>query len=244
MNSMTYSQRGYYVEMLCKLHTLDNPAYFMYGDSKMSKKVIQKFLLFPVKIFNFFIEKNLIIFDEKEQVYFQPKLLEELELSQSKQKGGKVRGEQLAKHYAKHSLQHFPDSDSDTVSFNSNKNNNINIIGEFYEKNIGMLTPYVCEELQELEKQHKEQNVIKALKLTAEAGVRSIRYVKAILDSEAVGGYKFEKLPKTVKDPLLGKLPPVIRKQVEHMIEEFIKNTGEQPKDANIKLMIKKVTHE
>jgi DnaD/phage-associated family protein len=114
----------------------------------------------------------------------------------------------------------------------------------FYEKNFGLLTPYSCDLLQEMEEQHGEDNLVKAMKIAIEAGVRSIRYIKAILESESSAGYKFEKVPKSTDEPLLKKLPPAIRKQVERMIEQFIQNTGEQPKDENIKIMINKITHE
>lgn len=244
VNAMSYTQRGYYVEMLCKLHTLDNPAYFMYGDKKMSKKELQKFLLLPLKIFNFFIEKNHIKFDEKEQVYYQPKIKKEVGISDSKRIGAKAKWEKDAKQDAMQTGMQKSVSDSDSISLSNNKNNVLNNVGEFYEKNIGMLSPYVCDELKLLEDEHKEQNVIKALKLAVEAGAKSLRYVKAILDSEKVGDYQFKRVPKSTDEPLLKKLPPVIRKQVEQMIEQFIKNTGANPKEANIKLMIEKLTHE
>ena len=246
MLTLDFELKCIYMDLLCltwleESTSLPNDIKSLAKICRTSNEKIQQILTL------FFTEKEGKIYSKK--LKLQKERL--MEIRKERQKAGKKGGQAIAKQMlskrvSKHASkkQAKEDEDEDEKENTIRSNNNINKIGEFYEKNIGMLTPYVCEELQELEKQHKEHNVLKALKLTAEAGVRSIRYVKAILDSEAAGGYKFEKLPKTIKDPLLGKLPPVVRKQVESMIESFIQNTGEQPKEANIKLMIEKITHE
>jgi DnaD/phage-associated family protein len=108
------------------------------------------------------------------------------------QKGGKAKPKQClnnaqAKRVAKE------DEDADAKEIENNKENKVII---FYEKNIGLLNEYSCQVLTELEQEHGEDNVIKALKVAAEANARSLRYVKGVLDKEKGNDYSWEKQAK------------------------------------------------
>jgi DnaD/phage-associated family protein len=133
---------------------------------------------------------------------------------------------------------------NDNNEKNDKKNNNINTVAVFFEKNIGLLTPYICEELEFLIKEHTEPNVLIALKKTIEAGKRGIAYTKGILNNEKAEGYSWKRLPKKDDDPILAKLPFAIRKQIEVKIKQYQEHLGEYPKPENIKVMIEKLTHE
>lgn len=68
---------------------------------------------------------------------------------------------------------------------------------EFWEKNIGLLTQHICNELQYLEETHGEDNLLKAIKVSIEAGVRNIRYVKGVLEKEKNSNYAWSRQIKS-----------------------------------------------
>lgn len=113
----------------------------------------------------------------------------------------------------------------------------------FFEKNFGMLTPYLCSELTDLQQEHGEDNLLKALKITAEAGKRSIRYTKGILDNEKGNGYTWEKIAKEKENPLFKGLRPGQQHLLTQMMEKYRLTNAEEPTDGHIKIMITKITN-
>lgn len=86
---------------------------------------------------------------------------------------------------------------------NSNKNNETNDLKEsdscvdgfqkvinFYEANIGLLSPYVLEMLQDYAKSMPNDLIIYAMKKATEANVRTFKYIKGILDNWRKKGIK------------------------------------------------------
>lgn len=120
----------------------------------------------------------------------------------------------------------------------------VNTVGEFYENNFGLLTPYSCEELVFLGDHHGEDNLLKALKIAIESGKRNIGYVKGILNNEEQNDYKWEKLKKAPAEDIFYKgLAVGQKRQLDLMIKQYEDNLGEYPKPESIKIMIKKITN-
>lgn len=73
-----------------------------------------------------------------------------------------------------------------------------------YEKNIGPLTPYNAQELDDLEKFYTREWVIEAMKEAASSGVFNLKYIKAILQRWKSQGFKSDRRqPKTGASPAL-----------------------------------------
>lgn len=83
------------------------------------------------------------------------------------------------------------DNVNENVNVNVNDNNNasdscidgLQEISSFYENNIGLITPYVSELLQDFLKEMSSEVIIYAMQISVEADKRNIKYIKAILNN-------------------------------------------------------------
>ena len=83
------------------------------------------------------------------------------------------------------------ENDNDNENVNENDNNNVsdscvdglqNVI-DFYNNNIGAITPYGLEVLQDYAKEMEPGAIIYAMQISVEADKRNIKYIKAILNN-------------------------------------------------------------
>lgn len=91
-------------------------------------------------------------------------------------------------------------NDNDNENVNDNENNNDNVgescidglqqIVDFYNNNIGLITPYGLEILSDYAKEMPEDLIIYAMKISVEANKRTIQYIKAILNNWQKAGIK------------------------------------------------------
>ncbi len=91
-------------------------------------------------------------------------------------------------------------NDNDNVNVNDNENNNDNVsescidglqkIIDFYNNNIGLITPYGLEILSDYAKEMPVNLVIYAMQISVEANKRTIQYIKAILNNWQKAGIK------------------------------------------------------
>ena len=93
------------------------------------------------------------------------------------------------------------DNDSDSDSDNDSDNNNNDVVSDscvdglqevvtFYEKNIGMLTPFGLEVLSDYAKDMSSALIIFAMQKAVEANKRTIQYIKGILNNWHKKGIK------------------------------------------------------
>lgn len=87
------------------------------------------------------------------------------------------------------------------VNDNDNENNNDNVVGDscvdglqeiikFYNENIGLITPYGLETLEDYAKEMPADLIILAMKKAVEADKRTIQYIKGILNNWSKKGIK------------------------------------------------------
>lgn len=97
-------------------------------------------------------------------------------------------------------------NENDNVNVNENDNENVNVnennevsdscvdglqkIIEFYNNNIGMITPYGVEILSSYADEMQEDVIILAMKKAVEADKRTIQYIKGILNNWSKKGIK------------------------------------------------------
>lgn len=93
-------------------------------------------------------------------------------------------------------------NDNDNVNANVNANVNVNDnvgdscvdglqeIIEFYDNNIGMITPFGAEILSDYAKEMPADLIILAMKKSVEANIRTIQYIKGILNNWSKKGIK------------------------------------------------------
>lgn len=93
------------------------------------------------------------------------------------------------------------DSDSDNDSDSDSDNNKSDVVGEscvdglqeiieFYNNNIGMITPFGAEILSDYAKEMPADLIILAMKKSVEANIRTIQYIKGILNNWSKKGIK------------------------------------------------------
>ena len=80
--------------------------------------------------------------------------------------------------------------DSLQLTANDSCDNDLQNIAEFYNENIGALTPYGLEVLADYAKDMSKDLIIFAMKKALEANVRNIKYIKGILNSWSKKGIK------------------------------------------------------
>lgn len=92
------------------------------------------------------------------------------------------------------------DNDNDNVNVNVNENDNVNAddscvdglqeVIDFYNNNIGLVTPYVLDILEEYTKELGKELIIYAMQISVEANKRNGRYIRAILNNWQKAGIK------------------------------------------------------
>ena len=92
------------------------------------------------------------------------------------------------------------DNDNENVNVNDNENNNDNVgescidglqqIIDFYNNNIGLITPYGLEVLSDYAKEMPVDLIIYAMQISVEANKRTMQYIKAILNNWKKAGIK------------------------------------------------------
>lgn len=85
------------------------------------------------------------------------------------------------------------DNENVNVNVNVNENNNDNVgdscvdglqkVIDFYQENIGLITPYGVEILSDYAKEMPEDLIIYAMQISVEANKKTIQYIKAILNN-------------------------------------------------------------
>ena len=89
-------------------------------------------------------------------------------------------------------------NDNENVNVNVNDNDNVSDscgdglqkIIDFYNENIGLITPYGMELLSDYAKEMQTDLIIYAMQISVEANKRTIRYIKAILNNWQKAGIK------------------------------------------------------
>lgn len=91
-------------------------------------------------------------------------------------------------------------NDNDNENVNDNENNNDNVgescidglqqIIDFYNNNIGLITPYGLEILSDYAKEMPVDLIIYAMQISVEANKRTMQYIKAILNNWKKAGIK------------------------------------------------------
>lgn len=91
-------------------------------------------------------------------------------------------------------------NDNENVNVNDNENNNDNVgescidglqqIIDFYNNNIGLITPYGLEILSDYAKEMPVDLIIYAMQISVEANKRTMQYIKAILNNWKKAGIK------------------------------------------------------
>lgn len=82
------------------------------------------------------------------------------------------------------------DNEETESSKNNNSNNDFQKVINFYESNIGLLSPYVLEMLQDYSKNMPNDLIIYAMKKATEANIRTFQYIKGILNNWHKKGIK------------------------------------------------------
>lgn len=89
-------------------------------------------------------------------------------------------------------------NDNENVNVNENKNDNVGEscidglqqIVDFYNNNIGLITPYGLEILSDYAKEMSVDLIIYAMQISVEANKRTMQYIKAILNNWKKAGIK------------------------------------------------------
>lgn len=88
---------------------------------------------------------------------------------------------------------------NENININKNKNNSkvndscvndLQVIIDFYNENIGLITPYGLEILSSYAEEMNQELIILAMKKSVEANKRTIQYIKAILNNWSKQGIK------------------------------------------------------
>ena len=89
-------------------------------------------------------------------------------------------------------------NDNENVNVNENNNENVNVscvdglheVIDFYNNNIGQLTPFGLSILEDYTNEMSKDIVIYAMQISVEANKRTIQYIKAILNNWKKAGIK------------------------------------------------------
>ena len=89
-------------------------------------------------------------------------------------------------------------NDNENVNVNDNDNENVNDscvdglqkIIDFYNENIGLITPYGVQVLEDYAKEMPVDLIIYAMEISVEANIRTIQYIKGILNNWSKKGIK------------------------------------------------------
>ncbi len=125
----------------------------------------------------------------------------QLDANYKKYENGKQKGSKLkANNKQTISKTETNVNDNENVNVNDNENNNDNVsdscvdglqeVIDFYNNNIGFLTPFGMSVLEDYTKELNSDIVIHAMKISVEANKRNIQYIKAILNNWQKAGVK------------------------------------------------------
>lgn len=82
------------------------------------------------------------------------------------------------------------DSFAQSQEYLNNINQNINKVTLFYEQNIGLLSSFILEEIEEYQSQIPDDMIIEAIKRAVETGKRNWKYTKGIINNWISQGIK------------------------------------------------------
>lgn len=121
-------------------------------------------------------------------------------VSKVRAEAGAKGGKQKKQMQTKESKCNDNDNDNENVNVNDNENNNDNVgescidglqqIIDFYNNNIGLITPYGLEILSDYAKEMPVNLIIYAMQISVEANKRTMQYIKAILNNWKKAGIK------------------------------------------------------
>lgn len=118
-------------------------------------------------------------------------------------------------------------NDNDNVNVNNNDNvsdscvDGLQEIINFYNENIGLITPYGIEILSDYAKEMQKDVVILAMKKSVEANKRTIQYIKAILNNWSKKGIKTI-LEVEQEDENFRKKSEIVNSEREKELEEWL----------------------
>ena len=110
-----------------------------------------------------------------------------------------IKNNHMKSHMNNHMYEHMENENANVnENININKNNKVNDscvddlqnIIDFYNENIGLITPYGIEILSSYEEEMSNDLIILAMKKSVEANKRTIQYIKAILNNWQKAGIK------------------------------------------------------
>lgn len=116
-------------------------------------------------------------------------------------KGGKQKKQKQTKESKCNDNENVNDNDNDNENVNDNDNNNNVVVGDscvdglqniidFYNANIGLITPYGLEVLSDYAKEMDYDVIIYAMQKAVEANIRTIQYIKGTLNNWQKAGVK------------------------------------------------------
>lgn len=119
-------------------------------------------------------------------------------ISEIRAKAGAKGGKQKKQLQTEESKCNDNENVNDNVNVNVNENENVSDscvdglqeIIEFYNNNVGMLTPYGLTLLSDYAKEMSNDLIILAMKKAVEANIRTIQYIRGILNSWSKKGIK------------------------------------------------------
>ena len=117
--------------------------------------------------------------------------------------------------------------DKNSIDKNSIDKNSCNSIMEFYNNNIGSITPYQLEILESYLKDMEEEVIILAMKKSVEANKRNIQYIKAILNNWIKKGIKTVLDAENEEQEYKNKQKPK-EETIEERIERYKREWGEE----------------
>lgn len=131
------------------------------------------------------------------------------------------------------------DSFAQSQKYLNNINQDINKVTLFYEQNIGLLSPFILEEIEEYQKQISEELIIEAIKRAVEAGKRNWKYTKGIINNWLSQGIKtlaevqqndeaFKKAKETKQSKIIIETPEQEKERLLKEQEEYLKRKAER----------------
>ena len=134
------------------------------------------------------------------------------------------------------------DSFAQSQKYLNNINQDINKVTLFYEQNIGLLSPFILEEIEEYQKQISEELIIEAIKRAVEAGKRNWKYTKGIINNWLSQGIKtlaevqqndeaFKKAKETKQSKIIIETPEQEKERLLKEQEEYLKRKAEKEQE-------------
>lgn len=131
------------------------------------------------------------------------------------------------------------DSFAQSQKYLNNINQDINKVTLFYEQNIGLLSPFILEEIEEYQSQIPDDMIIEAIKRAVEAGKRNWKYTKGIINNWLSQGIKtlaevqqndeaFKKAKETKQSKIIIETPEQEKERLLKEQEEYLKRKAER----------------